>query len=78
MIGENPGRDSGAARQASMLTFTAAASNGVPSWNVMPSRSVNVHCVKSAFGSAFSTRCGTVSDLSFGRNRGSVIELMTT
>ena len=78
MIGEYPDRDSGAARQASMLTLTAAASNGVPSWNVMPSRSVNFHCVKSAFASAVSTRCGTVSALSFGRNSGSVIELMTT
>ena len=26
-----------------MLTFTAAPSNGVPSWNVMPSRMCSVH-----------------------------------
>jgi hypothetical protein len=45
VIGEYPARESGAARQASMFTFTAAASNGVPSWNVIPSRSVNVHSV---------------------------------
>ena len=29
----------------SMLNLTAAPSSGVPSWNVMPSRIVNVHSV---------------------------------
>ena len=31
-----------------MLALTAAESNGVPSWKVTPSRSLNVHSVASA------------------------------
>ena len=44
----------------------------------MPSRNVKSHEVKSALGSADSTRWGTVSASSLGRNSGSVTELMTT
>ena len=36
---------SGEKRQESMLNFTAAPSSGVPSWNVIPSRTVIVHSV---------------------------------
>jgi hypothetical protein len=35
----------------SMLAFTASASKGVPSWNVTPSRSVNVRAVPSSLNS---------------------------
>ena len=37
--------------QDSMLNSTAAPSSGVPSWNEMPSRMLNVHSVKSSLAS---------------------------
>ncbi len=46
-------------RQVLMLNAIAAPSNGSPSWNVMPSRAVIVHWVKSSFGSRLSSRFGT-------------------
>ena len=42
----------------SRLNFTAAASNGVPSWNVMPSFSVNVQLNRSSDSVRASARSG--------------------
>ena len=39
------------ARIVSKWVFSASMSQGVPSWNWMPSRGVSVHSVKSALGS---------------------------
>src|SRR5690606_27400910 len=49
---------SGAARWASRLVTTAAASRGVPSWNVTPSRSRIVQTVWSALPSTDSASSG--------------------
>ena len=41
-----------------MLALTFVASNAVPSWNFIPSRSFTVHTVASAFGVTDSARYG--------------------
>src|SRR5215471_8834163 len=46
-------------RYESRFSFTAFASSGSPSWNLMPGRSVIVHCVKSALGVTDFARYGT-------------------
>ena len=43
----------------SMLIFTASASNGVPSWNVTPSRSLSSRAVSSSTHSHSVARPGT-------------------
>ena len=53
-------------RYSSKFRTRAAASSGVPSWNLMPSRSVIFHSVKSALGSTDFARYGTISFLVFG------------
>ena len=57
-----------APRYASRLFFTTVASSGVPSWNLMPSRSLIVHTVLSAFGVTDLARYGSI--LPFGVRHG--------
>ena len=51
--------------------MTASTVNGVPSWKVTPSRSFNVHSVKSAFGVMDSAKYGTTSPSAVNVNNGS-------
>ena len=62
----------------SMLNSTAAPSSGVPSWNEMPSRMVNVHSVPSALDSNDSTRFGAISPSADAVNSGSETDVIMT
>ena len=53
-------------RQASMFWATAAEFSGLPSWNVMPGRSVIVHSSYVEFGSTLLARYGWISPLLLG------------
>ena len=53
-----PGEATSGSRSRWKVYTTSAATNGLPSWKVTPSRSLNVHSVPVSLVSQRSARCG--------------------